>query len=171
MRADASTVRLLLALACLLPACAGSAHAQRRLECRVTRVADGDTFRAACPETVRVRLLLIDSPERDQSPFGARARSALARLLPAGTPVTLELDVRVRDQYGRLLAYAFLPDGRMVNEEMVRSGFAVVLVYPPNVRYVERIRADAAAARAARRGLWAVDGFACTPKDHRSRRC
>jgi micrococcal nuclease len=147
------------------------AYAQTRLECRVTRVSDGDTFRAACPEAVRVRLLLVDSPERDQPPFGARARAELARLLPPGTPVTLELDVRARDQYGRLLAYAFLRDGRMVNEEMVRSGFAVVLVYPPNVRYIERIRARAAEARAARRGLWAVDGFGCAPRDHRRRRC
>lgn len=171
MRADAPAVRLLLALACLLPASAGAAHAQRRLECRVTRVVDGDTFRAACPQPIRVRLLLIDSPERDQPPFGARARSELARLLPIGAPVTLEEDVRARDQYGRLLAYAFLRDGRMVNEEMVRSGFAVVLVYPPNVRYVERMRTGVAAARAARRGLWAADGFTCAPKDHRKRRC
>lgn len=164
-------VRWLVALGAVVAAGSTTAHAQARHECRVTRVVDGDTFRASCPETVRVRLLLIDSPERDQPPFGAGARSELAHLLPPGTPVTLELDVRPRDQYGRLLAYAFLRDGRMINEEMVRSGFAVVLAYPPNVRYIERMRAGVAAARAARRGLWAVDGFACTPKDHRSRRC
>lgn len=164
-------VRRLLVLVALVVAASGPAHAQARRTCRVARVVDGDTFRAACPETVRVRLLLIDAPERDQPPFGAGARAELARLLPVGTPVTLELDVRARDQFGRLLAYAFLGDGTMVNEEMVRSGFAVVLVYPPNVRYVERIRAGAAEARAARRGLWAVDGFSCTPKEHRQRRC
>ena len=170
-RAEARAVRRLLALVVLVLAGSVPTQAQARRECRVTRVSDGDTFRAACPEAVRVRLLLVDSPERDQPPFGARARAELARLLPPGTPVTLELDLRTRDQYGRLLAYAFLRDGRMVNEEMVRSGFAVVLVYPPNVRYVERIRARAAEARAARRGLWAADGFACAPRDHRGRRC
>lgn len=169
--ADAAAVPRLLALVALLAAAAMPAHAQASRACRVTRVVDGDTFRAACPETVRVRLLLIDAPERDQPPFGARARAELARLLPPGTPVTLEPDVRPEDQFGRLLAYAFLGDGRMANEEMVRSGFAVVLVYPPNVRYIERIRAGAAEARAARRGLWAVDGFSCTPKDHRRHRC
>jgi micrococcal nuclease len=171
-RAEVRMLRRPLALALVLVLAASvPARAQARRECRVTRVSDGDTFRAACPEAVRVRLLLVDSPERDQPPFGARARAELARLLPPGTPVTLELDVRTRDQYGRLLAYAFLRDGRMVNEEMVRSGFAVVLVYPPNVRYIERIRARAAEARAARRGLWAVDGFGCAPRDHRRRRC
>ena len=164
-------MRRIVTLAVVALAGSVPAHAQTRRECRVTRVSDGDTFRAACPEAVRVRLLLIDSPERDQPPFGARARAELARLLPPGTAVMLEPDVRERDQYGRLLAYAFLRDGRMVNEEMVRSGFAVVLVYPPNVRYVERIRAGAAEARAARRGLWAVDGFGCAPRDHRRRLC
>lgn len=171
MRRAEASVRWLLVLVALVAAASVPAHAQTRRACRVARVVDGDTFRAACPEEVRVRLLLIDAPERDQPPFGARARAELAHLLPAGTPVTLELDVRARDQFGRLLAYAFVGDGRLVNEEMVRSGFAVVLVYPPNVRYVERIRAGAAEARAARRGLWAVDGFSCTPKEHRQRRC
>lgn len=147
------------------------AHAQQRLACRVTAVSDGDTFRATCPARVRVRLLLIDSPERDQQPFGDQARAALLRLIRPGDPVSLELDVVPKDRYGRLLAYAFLPDGRLVNEEMARSGFAVALIYPPNVRYVERIRAGVTAARSDRRGLWAADGFGCTPKDHRSRRC
>ena len=158
----------LLVLAALGPAPAG---AQERLACRVTAVSDGDTFRAACPAPVRVRLLLIDSPERDQRPFGEQARKALQLLLKPGDQVSLELDVVPRDRYGRLLAYIFLPDGRLVNEEMARSGFAVALVYPPNVRYVERIRAGVAAAREARQGLWAEDGFGCTPKDHRRGRC
>ena len=158
----------LLVLAALGPAPAG---AQERLACRVTAVSDGDTFRAACPAPVRVRLLLIDSPERDQRPFGEQARKALQLLLKPRDQVSLELDVVPRDRYGRLLAYIFLPDGRLVNEEMARSGFAVALVYPPNVRYVERIRAGVAAAREARQGLWAEDGFGCTPKDHRRGRC
>ena len=158
----------LLVLAALRPA---AVVAQERLTCRITAISDGDTFRASCPGPVRVRLLLIDSPERDQRPFGDEARAALLQLLKPGDSVSLELDVVRRDRYGRLLAYAFLPDGRLVNEEMARSGFAVALVYPPDVRYVERIRAGVAAAREARRGLWATDGFGCTPKDHRGRRC
>lgn len=151
--------------------CAPQAPAQTRIQCRVTAVSDGDTFRAACPTSTRVRLLLIDAPERDQPPFGGQARARLLALAPPGTTVTLELDVVRRDQYGRLLAYAWLADGRMLNEEMTRSGFAVPLVYPPNVRYIERIRHGESEARAAGRGLWGENGFGCTPKDHRKRRC
>lgn len=139
--------------------------------CRVASISDGDTFRARCPEEIRVRLLLIDAPERSQRPFGREAALRLERLLPRGSRISLELDVRTIDQYGRTLAYVFTDDRRMVNEETVRSGYALVLVYPPNVRYVERIRAAAAAARAERRGLWQTNGFECTPREHRGRRC
>jgi micrococcal nuclease len=170
-RAEAAPVWLAGAILACLALHAAPLRAQQRLACRVTAISDGDTFRATCPSPVRVRLLLIDSPERDQRPFGGQAREALLRLVRPGDAVSLELDVVRTDRYGRLLAYVFLPDGRLVNEEMARSGFAVALVYPPNLRYVDRIRAGVAAAHDARRGLWAVNGFGCTPKEHRSRRC
>jgi micrococcal nuclease len=160
---------LVAALVALL--CPAAAAAQRRLDCTVGHVVDGDTFWARCPDDVKVRLLLIDAPERDQFPFGRQARAAIAKLLQPGGRVSLELDVQKKDRYGRALAYTFLPDGRMVNEEMARAGYATTLVYPPNVRYLDRIRRAVAEARAARRGLWAVGGFACTPKDHRQQRC
>jgi len=160
---------LVAALVALL--CPAAAAAQRRLDCTVGHVVDGDAFWARCPEDVKVRLLLIDAPERDQFPFGRQAKAAIEKLLERGGRVSLELDVQKTDRYGRTLAYGFLADGRMVNEEMARAGYATTLVYPPNVRYVERIRRAVAEARAARRGLWAVGGFACTPKDHRQQRC
>ena len=145
--------------------------AQQRIDCVVSHITDGDTFWARCPDDVKVRLLLIDAPERDQFPFGRQAKAAIERLLPLRSRVALELDVQPTDRYGRTLAYAFLPDGRMVNEEMAREGYATTLVYSPNVRYVERIRRAVAQARTARRGLWAQGGFVCTPKDHREKRC
>jgi micrococcal nuclease len=145
--------------------------AQRRLDCEVSHITDGDTFWARCPDDLKIRLLLIDAPERDQFPFGRQAKAAIEKFLPTGSRVSLEFDVQRTDRYGRALAYAFLPDGRMVNEEMARAGYATALTYPPNVRYVERIRRAVTQARAARRGLWAEGGFACAPKEHRRKRC
>lgn len=138
-------------------------------ECIVARVIDGDTL--ACEGGERVRLLLIDTPEMDQGDFGRRARRYLLELAPPGTPLHLEHDLQTQDRYGRTLAYLYTPDGRMLNEEMARAGFAVALVYPPNVKYVERIRAAVAAARKARLGLWATSAFECAPVDFRAGRC
>lgn len=150
------------------PGCAGPSHVEETRRCVIERVVDGDTI--VCSDE-RIRLLLIDAPESDQPDLGLRARLALEELIPAGTPVALELDVERRDRYGRLLAYLYTADGAMVNERIVRRGYAVVSVYPPNVRYVDRLRAAAVAAREAGAGLWAGSGFECRPRDFRRGRC
>ena len=141
----------------------------KHAECVVSRITDGDTFR--CTTGKRVRLLLIDAPERDQGPFGAVATRGLSGMMRPGDSVSLELDVEERDRYGRTLAYVYLRDGRMVNEEMARIGLVLVSVYPPNVKHVERIRAAVAEARIGRRGLWSTNAFECAPVDNRRGRC
>lgn len=137
-----------------------------RASCQVSRIVDGDTIE--CAQSGTVRLLLVDAPEMDQGPFGAVAKTALEGLLPVGAAVQLEIDVDPNDQYNRTLAYVHLADGRMVNEELLRMGVAVVSVYPPNVKYVDQFRATADEARAASRGLWALRVFECLPADHRA---
>jgi micrococcal nuclease len=88
-----------------------------------------------------------------------------------GSTPRLETDVDPQDRYGRVLAYAYAADGRMVNEEMALRGYALSLTYPPNVRYVERMRSAVQEARSEGRGLHATSAFACTPKDYRAGNC
>ena len=83
----------------------------------------------------------------------------------------MELDRRPTDRYGRTLAFLYLPDGRMLNVEMVRRGYAVPLFYSPNFRHETAIRAAADSARLGRRGLHATGGFACEPRMHRRGEC
>lgn len=149
----------------------GPDGAPRRLvgTCVVERVVDGDTL--VCRGGVRVRLLLVDAPEMEQSGFGLRARLALAELLAPGDSAAVEVDVRERDRYGRLLAHLHTITGEWVNRELVRRGYAVPLVYPPNVRYVEIVRTAAGRARSEGRGLWQRGAFECLPVDFRAGRC
>lgn len=130
---------------------------------RVVQVVDGDTFVAAFAGTTsaRVRLVGVDAPEsrhptRGEEPYGVAAAAFLKELLPPGTTVYLEFDVDVADSNGRLLAYAYLADGRMVNEVLLEEGYAQLYTFPPNVRYVERFRRAQRAGREAQRGLWAL---------------
>jgi endonuclease YncB( thermonuclease family) len=139
-----------------------------RLACVVESITDGDTLRCGGE---RVRLLLIDAPEMRQGDFGLRSKLALEELAPVGVSILLELDVQQRDRYQRLLAHVFTTAGVHVNRELVRRGYAVVSVYPPNVRYVELMRAAADSARSERRGLWESSAFECLPGDHRAGRC
>jgi micrococcal nuclease len=140
----------------------------RQTSCIVGRVADGDTFR--CVDGRRVRLIGIDSPESQQQPYGARARSALLEMLPPGAAVRLETDVGPMDRYGRLLAYVWAGP-TLVNEAMVRDGWAVLYTVPPNVKYVERLIRAQNEARALGAGLWSQSGFECLPNDFRRKRC
>ncbi len=48
-----------------------------------------------------------------------------------------EFDVQRKDKYGRLLGYVWLAGGRMLNEEMVKGGYAGLMTYPPNVSIME----------------------------------
>lgn len=142
-----------------------------REPCVIAAVSDGDSFR--CRDQRRVRLLLLDAPEMDQAPFGVRARDALRDRLRRGDTAWLEYDVQREDRYGRTLAYVYSAarGGTQINLAQARDGWAVAVVFPPNVRDVERIRAAVAEARAAKRGLWADGAFTCEPIAHKRGDC
>lgn len=139
--------------------------------CVVASVTDGDSFR--CRDGRRIRLLLLDAPEMDQAPFGERARAALRARLSRNDTAWLAYDVQREDRYGRTLAHAWTAPrgGTHVNLAQARDGWAVAVVFPPNVRDIERIRAAVAEARRARRGLWADDRFTCEPIAHKRGDC
>ena len=60
----------------------------------------------------------------------------------------LERDVEARDRYGRLLAYVYrASDGLFVNLALACDGYAQLLTIPPNVAYVDQLRAAVADAR------------------------
>jgi micrococcal nuclease len=151
---------------------ASAARAQDSLQhgslCEVSRISDGDSFR--CRDGRRVRLTGIDTPELSQQPFGARSRQALLQWIPLGTTVFLENDVSETDRFGRRLAYAW-SGSTMVNEVMVRSGWAVLYTVPPNVKYAERLHDAQKQARALSAGLWPERGFDCPPSQFRRNRC
>lgn len=163
---------LFLLLAALLHHPLSAQEAPPRYPCTVTRIVDGDTiYCRQDQDTLKVRLLGIDAPEMNQGRYGKRARAALARLLPLRRDVWLDLDVQDRDVYGRLLAFIWTRDDLLVNEEMLREGFAVVYVRPPNVKYEDVLREAAAEAQRDKRGLWATPAFDCPPGEFRRRLC
>jgi micrococcal nuclease len=130
-----------------------------RAEARVVEVIDGDTIRVVLDGVeYPVRYIGIDTPETRHpdvgvEPFGLEAAEANSQLL-AGGVVYLEKDVSEVDCYDRLLRYVYLPDGRMVNAELVRLGFAQASTWPPDVRHQGLFLELQAEARAAGRGLW-----------------
>jgi endonuclease YncB( thermonuclease family) len=127
----------------------------------VRHVNDGDTV--LLTDGRRVRYIGIDTPEIDHErrraePFGYAAREANRKLVGTRN-IRLVTDREPRDRYGRLLAYVYLPDGRMVNAELLRMGLAVVLFKRPNVSRFSELLAVQRKAMSAGRGLWQMAGI------------
>jgi micrococcal nuclease len=127
----------------------------------ILRFVDGDTYwvNDGSPKGVKVRLIGINSPEprsyfkMKEERFGKEA-SAFMEKLVGSKQIRLELDVQEIDQFGRVLAYCYFKDGRMINEEMVKNGFAQVATYPPNVKYQDMFIVAQKYAREHRLGMW-----------------
>ena len=175
-----STLGVLLALVLAILAATTAACSEtdgRRVSARVVRVIDGDTLvahlatvRSGLQNKERVRLVGIDCPESKQVGWGSRATARLAALV-LGRPVILEIALQSRDRYGRLLAGVYLADGKtLVQELLVREGFCQTFVIPPNVDYVEQLRAAKIEAQRAERGIWArIGGLTESPAAYRRR--
>jgi micrococcal nuclease len=139
----------------------------RGIPATVVRPVDGDTLVARAGErTFYVRLLGIDTPEthRPGTPVecgGPQASANMERLAPVGARIRLETDPtqdRV-DRYGRLLAYVWLADGRLVETVQLESGWANTYVYAGRpVELFPRLLAAFRDASAAQRGVWSACG-------------
>jgi micrococcal nuclease len=112
----------------------------------VLSVVDGDGMivrHKFSHEVIEIRLYGIDAPEvkrckklrKDEQitrlagqfliKLGHESRRFLASIAPVGSVVHLKQEkVSKIDFYGRHLAYAFLPDGRCINELMISTGYA-----------------------------------------------
>jgi endonuclease YncB( thermonuclease family) len=131
----------------------------------VVDVIDGDTMVVVLHlgEGLReeVRLTGIDAPESGEV-FADSATRALERLTSEkGFDVWLEIGDEMRDQYGRLLAYAFQFDdstgkGPFINAELLRRGLATVFTVEPNTKYGDALQQAQEEAQTARTGIWAA---------------
>ncbi|MBW2937539.1 thermonuclease family protein [Aureisphaera sp. CAU 1614] len=128
---------------------------------KVTKVVDGDTFWVddGSDKGIKIRLIGVDAPEsrnafkKKKGYLGKEAKSYLSNLIE-GRSVKLEYDVDSLDQYGRTLAYVYLPDGTFVNANLVKNGYAMVMTIPPNVKYSDLFLKLQIIARQNNLGLW-----------------
>lgn len=128
---------------------------------------DGDTLKVN--GVGKVRLIGIDTPEKDETPrdqsftrLGAKQRQlrpigqAALRFniaLLKGKTVRLGFDGPRQDRHDRTLAYVYLPDGRLLNRLLLEQGYAIVYRRFDFQHKDDFLRAEAA-AQAAQIGLW-----------------
>ncbi|WP_017932433.1 thermonuclease family protein [Robiginitomaculum antarcticum] len=141
---------------------------------KVSRISDGDTL--YLDSGLKVRLAGIQAPKLSLGredftdwPLGQESKAALARLT-LGRDVQLRYGGTQRDRYDRALAQVFVgsPDASgaiWVQEDMVRSGMARVYSWPDTQQDTARLYAAEREARAAKRGMWALDYYAVRKPD------
>ena len=135
---------------------------------RVVEVIDGDTLRIDPPVDGRVEVRLagihgikppLDRPPDRPWPLAVEAIRFLAemtegqavRFVPAQRPV---------DRYGRLVAQAYLADGRWLQGELLGAGLARVATGPDSRERAAEMLAKEAEARATRLAAWASPVYA-----------
>jgi len=144
---------------------------ETRLTCKVHYIVDGDTI--ACDinhdgeiqsPNEKIRFLQVDTPETKRSsrnptgepqPFGLEAK-ALTEKMVKGKTVTLVLDKKPRDRYGRTLAVVYPTEKstESVNERLISEGLANVMIYAPNYSLRDEVKKLEASAKKAKRGVW-----------------
>ncbi len=137
---------------------------------KVVAVVDGDTVKVQLASGVEtVRLIGVDTPEtvHPQKPverFGKEA-SAFTHRMALDQVVRLEddSDGTNRDKYGRLLRYVFLPDGRLLNAEIISQGYGHAYTQFPFTR-MDEFRNLERVARENSRGLWGAPDPLAAPK-------
>jgi micrococcal nuclease len=115
---------------------------------KVVGVKDGDTFELLRNgQTLTVRLFGVDTPEKNQA-YGQRSKQFASDLAFGKTVRLIEHN---KDRYGRTVGTIMLPDGRNLNEELVREGYAWHYKAYSNDTRLANLEAD---ARRFKRGLW-----------------
>jgi micrococcal nuclease len=127
-------------------------------------VTDGDTIVVAVDgRRERVRLVGIDAhetsgPYQDVECYGPQASDFLKRLFGLDVQLWLEQDQEDRDRYGRLLRWVWADFGTgeiyLLNEALVRAGYAERFRNTPNRRYVDDVVDAEAFAQRYQLGLW-----------------
>ncbi len=127
---------------------------------RITKFDDGDTIVVDMNGTDEtVRFIGVDTPETHDPRkavqcFGYAAAGFTKNFIGNST-VRLEADPlnTNRDRYNRLLRYVYLPDGRLVNAEIIKEGYGFAYLSFPFTK-AEEFRQHQVEAREQNKGLW-----------------
>jgi len=126
----------------------------------VTKFDDGDTIAVNMNGKVEtVRFIGVDTPETHDPRkavqcFGLAA-AAFTKNLIGNNQVRLEADPlnTNRDRYNRLLRFIYLPDGTLVNAEIIKQGYGFAVTGFPSSK-IDEFRQYEKSARENNLGLW-----------------
>lgn len=129
----------------------------------IAHYVDGDTIAVNMNGSVEtVRFIGVDTPEthKPNTPvqcYGPQAAAYTKSQISQFGKVRLQADPldTNRDVYGRLLRYVYLPDGTLLDEKLVQTGYGFAYLDFPFTKKAQ-FAADEKSAQATKKGLWAT---------------
>jgi len=129
---------------------------------KIARIVSGQSLEVlgmeAQPNLIsQVRLIGLDAPDIRQLPWGEDAKQLVEGLIGgANQAVNLEFDLEAKDKFNRTLAYVW-KDKLLLNEEVVKQGYALFVARSPNHKYDQRLERAQQWARIMGKGIWNPD--------------
>ncbi len=127
----------------------------------ISHYVDGDTIAVNMNGAVEtVRFIGVDTPEthKPNTPvqcYGPEAAAHTKEAISKFGKVRLQSDPldTNRDRYGRLLRYVYLPDGTLLDEQIIQQGYGFAYLSFPFSKH-DQFAADEKAAQTSKLGLW-----------------
>ncbi len=122
----------------------------------IKRVIDGDTVKTVDDKTIRI--LGVDTPEINWDKgtadfYGYKALEFTKNKL-LNEKVYLEYDKEKSDDYSRTLAYIYLNNGQLFNNQLLEKGYAHLMIVGPNNKYEKEFKQTVKKAREKSLGIW-----------------
>lgn len=122
---------------------------------------DGDTIAVDMNGSVEtIRMIGVDTPEthKPNTPvqcYGPEATDHTKAMISKFGKVRLQADPldTNRDRYGRLLRYVYLPDGTLVDEQIIKQGYGFAYLSFPFTKKAQ-FAAYQQSAQQSKLGLW-----------------
>ncbi|WP_164993415.1 thermonuclease family protein [Macrococcus sp. DPC7161] len=125
---------------------------------------DGDTVKVKKgSKVITLRLLLIDTPEskdprKPVQPYAKEAQKYLESTIKY-SKLQIAYDNQDKyDKYGRHLVYLFA-NGKLVNDAMVKAGYARVGYIYSQVYYLDKLEASQKYAKSKKLKIWSIPGY------------
>jgi micrococcal nuclease len=129
----------------------------------IARYVDGDTIDVNMNGSIEtIRFIGVDTPEthKPNTPvqcYGPEAAAHTKGVISKFGKVRLQADPldTNRDRYGRLLRYVYLPDGTLLDEQIIQQGYGFAYISFPFSKK-DQFATDEKVAQNAKLGLWST---------------
>ena len=118
----------------------------------VKKIISGESIKLST--NAKVRYCGVDAPAKGDF-FFEECRQANKKLVD-GKQITIEYDARRKDGNNYLLGYVYAGD-IFVNAYLLKNGFGIAYIVPPNEKYRDLFISLQKEARKNRRGIWAFE--------------